>query len=252
MLLQAQVQLPGFGGDGGEAGLQAAHRFAAHHGHDEGGHPHQHDNALDKIRLQGGGITAQHHHGHGRQGDDHHADPLVHLEQHRTDAGQPLIDRGGVGQQEDEDDEGGEQLHRGTDEPLVEKLRHGFDFHPAGGRPGTPRQHQPSQQGTEHRVADAGQNAPQAISPASAARVADEHHRREIRGAIGQGGGPGAGVPAADGELPHTVGMPAADQANDQHERKIDPDGHPNNRFLRHDDAILSFQGCCLPRTDTG
>lgn len=234
MIQRAEVQLFGLGRHGSHPCLQAAHLIAADDGDDQHRNADQHHQPLHEIRLEGRGIAAQHHHNQGRRRDDHHADAFVHLEEHRADAGQPLIHRSGIGEQENKNHKGSEQLHPPACEPLIKKLRHGFDLQSAGGGAGAPGQDEPGKERTGYRIAHARKDAPQAVFPSRPPRVADEHHRRKVRGAVRERRHPGPCVPPADGKIPHAFRPAAAEQADSQHKGKVHPNGDPDDRLAWH------------------
>ena len=105
---------------------------------------------------------------------------------------------------------------------------------PPGNGPGAVGQHQPGQQGAEHRVAHAHQDAPQAVVPAGAPGVADEHHRGEVGGAVGEGGDPGAGVAAPHGKAGHALPLAGVEDAHRQHEDGVHADDSPDGELFVH------------------
>ena len=145
---------------------------------------YQHHQPLDEIGFKGGDITAEYHDKSCNNGNNNHADRFIHPQQDRAHAGEPLVYGSGVGEQKNKDNRDTELLHNAAAKSLVEKLGHGFYFQPPSGLSRAPGQHQPGQQRAEYCVTDARQNAPQAVFPAGAARVADKHHRGKIRGTV--------------------------------------------------------------------
>ena len=87
---------------------------------------------------------------------------------------------------------------------------------------GAAAQHSPGQQRTQQGVADAGPGGGDAVFPAELAGIAHEHHRGEIRGAVSEGGQPGADAPAAQDKAVDVGGVPAAVQAHGHHNAEKD------------------------------
>ena len=201
----------------GESLAQAAHLGGEYHQDNQSGDADHHDKALDEVRLQCGHIASQHQYQGRGNGNDNHAHLFIDAQDHRAHAGQSLVHRSGVGNQKHEDHPAGEQPHTGALKPLFKELGHGFDVVTAGQIPGAVGQYQPGQQRTEDGVAHAHQAAPQAVVPAGAPGVADEHHRGEIGRAVGEGGDPCTGTAAAHSESGHIAAPPGIPYANAQH-----------------------------------
>ena len=173
-----------------EAVLQAAHLGADDNHSQQGADAEHHDNPLNKVCLQGGHIASQHQNHRRTYGDQNHAYCFINIQQHRTNAGQALIHRGGVGQQKNKNNDAGKELHRLAVIPHFEQLGHRFDFQSSGTFPGPFCQHEPSQKGAEHRVAKTHQARPQPIAPSRAAGIADKHYRGKVGCAVRQGRNP--------------------------------------------------------------
>ena len=212
--------------------VRPPHLGGAHHQHNQGRHPHHHHKALDKVGLQGGHIAPQYQHQGRGDGNDDHAGLLINVQNHRAHAGQPLVHRGGVGDEEQEDHHRGKQPHPRALETLLKQLGHGFDVVAAGQVPGAVGQHQPGQQRAEHRVAQAHQAAPQAVVPAGAAGIADEHHRRKVRRTVREGRDPGPGAASAYGKARHVCAFAGIPNADPQHKQGVYPNDYPNGHFL--------------------
>lgn len=97
--------------DGGVAhlgqSLQGGHKasLAVEDGGDDGADAHDHDDALDEVVDGGGHVAAGDdiHPGEDRHDDDTHG--IVDVKGHAEQAGQSVVQRGGVGDEEDEDDD---------------------------------------------------------------------------------------------------------------------------------------------------
>ena len=223
----------------GEALGKPAHLGGLHHQHNQGRHAHHHDESLDEVRLQGGHVAPQHQHHRRGNGDNQHAHRLVDAQDHRAHAGKALVHRGRVGDEEHKDDHAGKQPHARALEALFKQLGHGFDIVAAGQVPGAVGQHQPGQQGAEHRVSHAHQHAPQAVAPPRAPRVANEHHGGEVGCAVGEGGNPRPGAAAPHRKARHVRALAGVPNTHAQHEQGVHPNDNPNGHFLAQCPHIL-------------
>ena len=234
VLCGGQVQAFGRLGDGLQPGGQPSHLIAADHRRDQGDNPRQHDNPLYEIGPQGGGVSAQDHDRRRGQSNDHHAYPFIHLQQHRAHTGQALVNRGGIGKQEDKDHGHAEALDPPAAKALFKKLGHGLDFEAACGLSRPPGQNQPGQQGADQGVSDTGQYGPQAIVPAGFPGVADKHDGGKIRGAVGKGRHPGPGIPPAHRKVGDGFGLAAGEDSDRQNENGVNRNGDPDHQLFGH------------------
>ena len=189
---------------------------------------------MDEIRFQGSHVASQHQQQGRSDGNNNHTYLFVNAQDNRADTGEPLINRGGIGDEEHKNYDAGEKPHGRALKALFKKLGHGFDIVPPGDFPGTVCQHQPGQKGAENRVPNAHQHAPKAIAPAGAPRVADEHHRREVGRAIGERGYPRPGAAASHGEGGHVRALARVEYAHRQHEDGVYADNYPDRQLLVH------------------
>src|SRR5699024_8616773 len=197
---------PGDGGEGlildpGQAlqGLEEAALAVQYRG-DDGNDAHDHDDALDEV-VDGGGHVAPGDDVHpGEHRHDHHAHGVVDVEGHAEQAAEAVVEAGGVGDQEDEDDDRGCQLQGTAGKSLSEKFRHGGAVQVLGHDPGPAAQRRPGQQGPQQGVADARPGGGDAVLPAELTGVAHKNHGGEVAGAVGEGGEPGTHAPSAQDE----------------------------------------------------
>ena len=203
--------------------------------HDQRRNADHHNKALHEIRLQRRHIAAENQNDGRGDRDYNHADLLVHAENHGAHARQPLIDRGGVRDQKHEDDDAREKTHARAFEAHFKELRHRLDL-PAPREHARPfREHKPSEQRAEHRVAHADEHAPQAEAPPGAARIADEHDRGKIRGAVAERGDPRPCAAPADRERLHAARVfPRLQNTDCKHHHRIHADHAPDHCQLIH------------------
>ena len=82
------------------------------------------------------------------------AERIVDRERHAEETAQAVIQGGGVGDHEDEDDNGGGDLQGRRGEALAEEVRHGCAGEALGHDPGAPAEDHPRQQGSDDGVTD--------------------------------------------------------------------------------------------------
>jgi len=222
-------RLSGHLGQLGQGRHKAA--LAVQHRHDDGGDAEKHDDALDKVVDGGGHVAPGDDVDAGEDGHDDDADGVVDVKGHAEQTGQTVVQAGGVGDQEDEDNHRGGDLQRLGAKPPAEKLGHGGAVQMLGHDPGAAAQHHPGQQGAKHRVADARPGGGDAVLPAKLSGVAHKDHGGEIGGAVGKGGEPGTHGAPAQHEAVDVGGVLTAVQANAHH----NPEEHQqHNNFDCH------------------
>lgn len=112
----------------------------------------EHDDSLHEVVERGGHIAADHDVDAGEQGDAEHAPGEVDAERHREKAGQALVDRGGVGHEEDEDDDRRDGAQSGAAVPLGEEIGHGGRLEVLGHDAGAPPEHHPGEQAADEAL----------------------------------------------------------------------------------------------------
>ena len=202
---------------------QTAHGFVAQNRQHQTDDADDHHGALNEIRVGRGHHAAGHQVDGGEGGDDQHPHPGGYPGEDGAEEGaQALVDRRGVGNQENEDDDGGQDLHAPGVVAFLKVVGHGPGTQNPGHDPGAVGEKQPGQQAAQHRVADADPDSADADVPAVLARVTDEHHRGKIGGAVRESGDPCADFSAAQQEGVQGSGFAEADAADEGHGNGID------------------------------
>ena len=233
----------GGGGDGGVAHLgqplQGGQEapLAVEDGQDHGADAEEHDDALDEVVDGGGHIAAGDDidPGEHRHHDDAHR--VVDVKGHAEQPGQPVVQAGGIGDEEDKDDDRGGHLQGGAAKPLAEKLRHGGAVQVLGHDAGAAAQHHPGQQRAQKGVSDPRPGGGDAVLPAELSGVAHKDHGGKIGGAVGEGGEPGPHRAAAQHEAVDIGGGFPAVQADGHHHREKYQE---HSQFDEHRGSVLS------------
>ena len=157
---------------------------------------HQHHNTLDEVVQNSGHITAKYHINAGNNRHTYHTPFVRQAKRHTEQTGKAVIDTGGIGNQEHEDDS-----RRSNAQPLrlvalAEKLGHGGGLQALRDLTRTRTKHPPCQQRTKEGIADANPKRRQAVFPAKLTCVANEDYRRKVAGAKSERRKPGAYVTA--------------------------------------------------------
>jgi len=185
------------------------------HDHDDAD---QHDDALHEVVHDGRHVAARHDVDCGEHGHGEDADCVVNAEGHREQAREAVVQGSRVGDEEQEDDERCARLERGAVVALFKEVGHGAALQVLGHDARAPAEHGPGEIRADDRVADADPGRGNAVFPAELARVADHDDGGEVRGAVGEGCKPGADRAAAEDETVHVLGVPAAVEANYDHQ----------------------------------
>lgn len=169
------------------------------------------------------------HAGEHRHNND--AQGVVDVKGHAEQAAQAVVQAGGVGDEEDEDDDRGGDLQGLAAKALAKKLGHGGAVQVLGHDAGAAAQHGPGQQGAQQGVADARPGGGDAIFPAELSGVAHKDHSGKIGRAIGEGGEPRAHRAPAQHKAVYVGGMLAAVKADahhhgEEHQQQGDLDNH--------------------------
>jgi len=188
--------------------------LAVQYGGDDGDDAADHDDALDEIVDGGGHVAAGDDIDGGENGHHDDAHAVINVKGHAEQAGEAIVQRGGIGDQENENDGRSGSLELGAVEAPREELGHGGAVQVLGHDAGAPAQEGPCHQRAQKRVANAGPGGGNAVFPAELAGIANENHRREIAGAIGESCEPGTHAASAQDEAVHVGGMFAAVQTN--------------------------------------
>ena len=199
---------------GGESAV--VQQYRRNHGDDT----YQHNDALNEIVDGRCHIAAEDDVDTGQHRHRHHNHPVGDGEHVVKQRGKAVIQRCGVGDEEDKDNHRSDDLQRFGIVPLFEEVRHGFTAQMLGHHTGAPSQHRPGQQRADKGVAEADPRRCQTEIPTKLTGIAHEDHRREVRSAKGKGSEPRADGAAAQHEPFHVGGMLAAGQSHADHQRK--------------------------------
>ncbi len=170
-----------------------------------------------KSFRSGSHVAPQHHVDAGDNGHTHHAPFIRQAECHAEQARKAVVDAGGVGNQEHEDDGRRSDAQRLGVVALAEEFRHGGGLQALRYLTRTGAQHPPCQKRADKRIADANPKGSQAILPAELACIAHENYRRKVAGAEGKRRKPWAHVAAAQHEAVNVFGVLARVDAHTYH-----------------------------------
>ncbi len=176
--------------------------------------PDQHDHALDEV-VRGCRAVAAGDDVHG--GEDCHgedAEGEVRAEGHGEEAGEAVVERGGVGHEEDEGDYRRAHLQGGGAVALAEEVGHGRASQVPGHEPRPPGKRHPCEKRADEGVSEADPHGGNAEPPAELPRIAHKDDCREVRRAVREGGEPGAYGASAEDEAVHRTAAVAADEAH--------------------------------------
>ena len=191
--------------------------LAGEDGRHDDDNPKEHDNPLDKVADGGGHVPAEDdvNRRKGRHYDD--ADGVGDVEGHLKQPGKAVVDRGGVGDQEDEDDDRGGDFKGLGVKPLFKKIRHRRRPQMLGHNPRPPPQHHPGQQAADGGVAQPDPGGGEPVFPAELTGVPDKDDRRKIARPVGKGGQPRPDRPAPQDEARNADGMAPGGDAYRHH-----------------------------------
>ena len=186
-----------------------------------------HDDPLDEVGEGDREVAAQHQVDPGDADHDQQGQVVGDVEVGLEQVPQPLEDGGGVRQQEEEDDQGGEDLQPRVLEAGLQELGHGHRVEVLRHPPGPPPEDHPGQHRADQDVAQRDPEHVQPESPAQLAREADEEHRGEVGGAVGEGGDPGTDAAPAEEEIVQGAGPahppdPDPDHQDQEHRQQYD------------------------------
>ena len=206
---------------------------------DNGDNTHQHDQALDKVVDGCGHIAAGDHINGGQHRHQNDAHRIVDVERHAEQAGQTVIKRSGVRNQEDEDNGGSTDFQPAALEPLAEKVGHGGRFQVLGHNTGAAPQNDPRHQRADDRVADADPGGGNAEFPAELAGIADEDDGGKIRGAVGKRRQPRAHRAPAQHKAVYVCCVLAAVNADPYHHGEVEKQ---SNQLKHKENPSVAFQ----------
>ena len=109
------------------------------------------------------------------------------MERHAEQPAQAVVQRSGIGNQEDEHDDRRADLQGRAVKPLAEELGHGGGVQVLCHDPGAAPQDRPGQKGSDHSVPDADPGGGNAEAPAELTGIAHKDYRRKIGCTIGKG-----------------------------------------------------------------
>ena len=145
------------------------------------------------------------------------SDRNVPLKKRLYDQGKPLVNRCGIRDKKDEDDDSGRFFHHFAVIALGKELRKGGDPHVAGHAARPLGQEHPGKKCADQGVADADPGGGDAESPTKPAGITYKNDSREVRGHIGKRRQPGTHFPAADNEVIRGFDFFLGDNAYDDH-----------------------------------
>ena len=189
-------------------------------GRDDGHNAGEHDDALDKVVHHGGHVAARNDVDGREHSHEENADRVVNVKGHGKQARQAVVQRGGIGDQKQEDDERRAGAEGRAAIPLVEKIRHGFALKVLRHHAGAPAKDGPGHVGADERVSEADPGGGDAVFPAELPGIAHENDRGKVGGAVGKGRKPRPHRPRAQHKAVHVAGVPAAVEADGDHQRE--------------------------------
>ena len=177
-----------------------------------------HDEALDEVGHRGGDVAAERQADGGQQRDKRHADPVRRAgEDGGEEHAEALVDGRGIGNEEDEDDARGEELHAAVFITAGEEFGHRARLEVVRHLTGADGEELPGHQAADQRVADADPHGRKADVPAVHTRVTNKNNGREIGGSVGKSGEPRAYFSAAEQEVIDGAGTARAVDADADH-----------------------------------
>ncbi len=192
--------------------------LAHQHSGDDDDNACEHNDALNKIVDCGRHIAAGNDVNRREKRHQNNADGVINVECHAEQAGQTVIQRCGVRNEENEDDDRCADLERGAVKARAEKGRHGCGVQMLRHNTGASSENHPRQQGTDERIADADPGRGETVFPAELTCIADKNNGGEIGCAVGKGSQPRTDRASAQHKAVDICRMPAAVQADaDQH-----------------------------------
>ena len=186
----------------------------------------EHNHALNEVIDRCCGVAAEDDIDRAQHGHCDH-DILIgvrggEVECHCEQARETVVDRCGVGDHEQEDDDRSRRFERGAAVALHEEIRHGLCIEMLGHQAGALAQHRPRERSADQRIADADPCGGDAVAPAELSGIADEHDRGKICGAECECGHPRADLVAAEDEVIDAFGLSGGDDADQDHDGSID------------------------------
>ena len=167
--------------------------------------------------------------GHDGHGDD--APFVGDGKRHAEQAPEAVVDGGGVGDEEYEDDECGNDTQGLAVKALAKELGHGRRLDVVRHYARAAAEHEPGEQRADQRVADACPEGGETVLPAKLACVADEHDGGKVGGPVGERARPWAHLATAEHEAVDVRRLLAAvvadvDGGGDEYDEQCDFDDH--------------------------
>ncbi|MPM82086.1 hypothetical protein SDC9_129144 [bioreactor metagenome] len=142
------------------------------------------------------------------------------MESHAEETGEAVIKRSGIRNEEDENNDGGSDLHSAAVIPAAEEIGHGGAPQMLGHDAGAAPQNHPGQQRADEGVAQTDPGGGDAVLPAELTGIPHKDHGGEVRGTVSKGGEPGPYRTSTQYKAADIGGMTAAIEADHQHCRE--------------------------------
>ena len=187
---------------------------------------------MNEVGERGGKVAAKEQVKCREGGKAYHNYPTGNSVHYFKKAGQTVVNRGGIGNQQNEYNDSGRYLQPVAAVALLEEIGHGFRGKASCHIPRALGEHQPSYQRAENGVADTDPNGCKAERSAELSGISYENDGRKICSTVSKGGHPAAkAVFACHKEVVDGAGAILGINRNSYHRRRVNS---KNNVIERH------------------